>query len=78
MSRGARLLTFEPLLPEGLQSTVTDQLIVMADLEMLVAVGGRERTVEEYQALLEGVGLQFRRALPLPQGRDCRSSQASV
>jgi hypothetical protein len=36
----------------------------MLDLQMMVELGGRERTVEEYRALLERVGLRFSRWIP--------------
>ncbi|HEX9538989.1 MAG TPA: methyltransferase [Streptosporangiaceae bacterium] len=36
------------------------------DLHMMVALGGRERTEEEFQALLSASGFALRSALPLP------------
>jgi hypothetical protein len=40
----------------------------LSDLNMLVAPGGRERTVEEYAALFDAAGLRFERAVPSASG----------
>jgi hypothetical protein len=42
----------------------------MLDLNMLVLVGGRERTEEEYRALLQAAGLALRRVLPATADTD--------
>jgi hypothetical protein len=37
----------------------------MTDLQMLVMLGGRERTVEEYRALLAAAGFRLERVIPM-------------
>ena len=36
----------------------------MTDLQMMVQLGGRERTLEEYEPLFEGAGLKLDRFTP--------------
>ena len=36
----------------------------MTDITMLLVAGGRERTAEEYRALLAGAGFAVRRIVP--------------
>jgi len=50
MGDDARLLVVERLLPDV--ATPADLRTVMGDLQMMVVLGGRERTVEEYRRLL--------------------------
>jgi len=57
---GGTLLVIERVLPppnEGLDAK-------SADLNMLVGAGGRERTAEEFAALLASAGFAFARVLP--------------
>ena len=54
MPDDGRLLIFERFLPEGDEY----HLGKVFDLVMLVVLGGRERTVDEYADLLEEAGLQ--------------------
>lgn len=42
--------------------------MVNRDLNMLVLNGGRERTRKEYQALIEGAGLEMDGLIPLESG----------
>lgn len=61
MAPGGRVLIVEFVLSDRPESTVTK----LIDLEMLVMMrGGRERTEQEYAALLERAGLQFSRLIP--------------
>lgn len=61
MAPGGRVLIVDFVLSDGPESTIT-QLI---DLEMLVMTpGGRERTEQEYAALLARAGLEFARFIP--------------
>jgi len=53
----ARLLVIERLRPERFAATRRDQAIARSDLNMLVSLGGRERTVQEYAAMLAAAGL---------------------
>ncbi|MBG0832784.1 VOC family protein [Planomonospora sp. ID67723] len=55
MGPQATLLVLEPVLPERIDSPAATG-IVMSDINMLVATGGRERTEAEFRALLTGAG----------------------
>jgi SAM-dependent methyltransferase len=61
---GARLLVLEWIVPERVGPG--DVGIVGTDLNMLVMVGGRERTEAEYRALLASAGLRVTRVIPTP------------
>lgn len=60
MSSDARLLVIEPMIPRGSGPHPARWL----DLQMLVSQGGRERTDEEFAALLASVGLEVQRTIP--------------
>jgi hypothetical protein len=60
MPAHARLLLVEAVVQPGDAPSHAKML----DLNMLVLVGGRERTEEEYRALLQAAGLALRRVLP--------------
>lgn len=56
---GGKLLLFEMVLPERATSFIGFQL----DLEMLVTVGGKERTRDDYAALLRRAGFRLDRVI---------------
>jgi O-methyltransferase len=56
MSRQARLLILEQVLPERFEPSQVAVQVAMADLHMLAITGGQERTGEEYRRLLEAAG----------------------
>jgi GNAT superfamily N-acetyltransferase len=56
MSPGARLLLVERLLPEGAHD---DALLFLSDMNMLVNLGGRERTEQEFRVLLDTCHLRL-------------------
>ena len=58
MGPGSRLLIVEVVLPSGNEPAVE---VVMTDINMLVQVGGRERTEAEYRALLDAADLRLLR-----------------
>jgi O-methyltransferase/methyltransferase family protein len=62
----AKLLVLEWPISE--RATPADVGIAGVDLNMLVAVGGVERTLEEYRALLGSAGLRVTRIVPTPAG----------
>ena len=62
----ARLLVIERIRPERFAATARDQAIARSDLNMLVSLGGRERTEREYRALLDAAGLRLVRITDLP------------
>jgi hypothetical protein len=65
-SRAPRLLVIERLRPERFAPTRRDQAIARSDLNMLVSLGGRERTEREYRALLSAAGFRVMRITELP------------
>lgn len=62
MPAGARLLLFEPVLPEGPEPHIAKVL----DLLMLVLLGGQARTESHLAGLLGAAGLRLVRVLPTP------------
>ncbi|MBV8172119.1 MAG: hypothetical protein JO219_09325 [Candidatus Eremiobacteraeota bacterium] len=54
MHAGARLIAIEMVVPPGDEPS----LAKLSDIEMLVATGGRERTLAEYDALFAAAGLR--------------------
>jgi hypothetical protein len=56
----SRLLLFEFVVPEEASDFVASDI----DVDMLALVGGRERTLDEYSALLARAGWQLQTATP--------------
>ncbi len=61
-----RLLIIEAIAPDRI---TCPSLAVELDLAMLVLTGGRERTVQEYTALLNAAGLKLLRVYAIGDGR---------
>lgn len=68
MRPDARLFIIERLRPARYEPAPYDLRTAMADLQMLVVLGGRERSEEEFAALLAPAGLRIVRKAPLPTG----------
>src|SRR5262249_49952585 len=64
MSDGAVLLVLEWIVPDRVGPA--DGGIVGTDLNMLVMVGGQERTESEYRELIASAGLRVTRVIPTP------------
>jgi orsellinic acid C2-O-methyltransferase len=58
MHSRARLLLIERLVPPHLGASAAHRAVARADLNMLVGLGGRERTESEYRALLADAGFR--------------------
>jgi len=54
--RNARLLVIERIRPTRLRECVDDEGVARTDLNMLAGLGGRERSLQEYAALLDCAG----------------------
>lgn len=67
MAAGSRVVLVERELPEDPRAA---PLVFLADLEMLVNVGGQERTTGEYAKLFERSGLRLVRTIPLGSSKD--------
>jgi hypothetical protein len=59
-AEGSRLVLVEGLLPDTLQPSP----VTLMDINMLVMLGGRERTAGEYSALLKRCGYEVERVIP--------------
>ncbi|HLO95015.1 MAG TPA: methyltransferase, partial [Burkholderiaceae bacterium] len=59
-----RVLLIERVMPLQVQALPEHRSTVRSDLNMLVGLGGRERTATAYEALLAAAGLSLRRLLP--------------
>lgn len=68
MPSHARLFVIERLMPARFRPTGADLRLVMADLQMMVILGGRERTEAEFSHLLRAAGLRLTRKAPLTMG----------
>ena len=67
MSDGGKLLLVERLIPKRVRSSATPgQEPAFADLNMLVLTGGRERTEDQFRALLEAARFKLTRIIPTP------------
>jgi hypothetical protein len=63
MMPSSRLLLAERMIPEAIVPGAHAQSQFLADLNMLVRNGGRERTDAEYAALLAAAGLRLTRTI---------------
>ena len=63
IEEGGRIVLVERLLPAQAGTTSNDLLLAMVDLQMMVELGGKERTLDEYKALLAGAGFTFLRVV---------------
>lgn len=65
VSAHARLLVIERVLPDRVQPTAQHQAVMRSDLNMLVGVGGRERTEAEFTSMLHAAGFNSLNFIPL-------------
>ena len=63
MSKKGRLLLVEMTFPARVDQTPMSQIIAGSDINMMVNVGGRERTEVEFNALLDAAGFRMTRIL---------------
>lgn len=68
MAPGARVLLVERVMPERITGAAWEWPLVRSDLNMLVGMGGRERTRADLDALLAGAGLATSRWVPIALG----------
>jgi orsellinic acid C2-O-methyltransferase len=61
----SRLLVVERMMADRISSAPRDQASARADLNMLVARGGRERTEAEFRALFDSTGFRIDRIVPV-------------
>lgn len=63
MASSARILLIERLLPARVTDEPEHLNAVMTDLQMMVQLGGQERTEGDYRSLLERAGFQFSKSV---------------
>ena len=71
MMPGSRLVIIESLLGrigQAVSDDIADIQGAIIDLHMFVAVGGRERSVSQYEHLLRQADLSMTATTPLPSG----------
>ncbi len=59
-----RLILIERIVPQRADHSAAAHQLFMLDMQMMVMLGGRERTLEEFRALLESAGFQLTRVIP--------------
>lgn len=64
MSPSARIMVVERVMPSHVTSTSTHMNATMTDLQMMVQLGGQERTLEEFGVLFERAGLKIDQFTP--------------
>jgi orsellinic acid C2-O-methyltransferase len=64
MAPGARVVIVERLVPSPVTNSIADFNAVMTDLQMMVQLGSRERTLGEFRELLGAAGFEFARSAP--------------
>jgi hypothetical protein len=72
----ARLLLVEQVLPERIEPCVEHQRATLADLNMLVMLGGRERTADEFRKLIESAGFALDSIRPAALGYSVLDARA--
>ena len=75
MAPHAKVLLYERLVEPDYRATMS---VLHLDLEMMVILGGMERTEREFRALLERSGLAMTRILPVVGAPDFRLIEASA
>ncbi len=66
ISADGRLLLIERVMPARIDASAGHQRWTMLDMHMLVMLGGRERTEEEFRSVLAAAHFELRRTLLLP------------
>ena len=64
MGPESKLILIERVVPPRSDYSPASRQLFMADMQMMVMLGGRERTLEEFRALLEGASFQLGRVIP--------------
>ena len=65
MADEATLLLVELVAPERVEHAPLDRIIAGSDVNMLVNVGGQERSAADFRGLLEAAGFELTRIIPL-------------
>lgn len=65
MGHDARIVILDIVLPDVIDTSELTRAIVFSDLNMLVNTGGRERTLAEFETLLQGARFRITEVTPL-------------
>jgi SAM-dependent methyltransferase len=65
MAEDGRLLLVEEVLPDRMEASAAHRAIAQSDLNVLVALGGKERTKAEFRDLLDSAGFRMTQVLPV-------------
>jgi hypothetical protein len=65
MARTSRLIVVERALPKVPSESSADRAVARSDLQMLVALAGKERSLAAFEALFAACGLTLVRATPV-------------
>ncbi|HEY6875370.1 MAG TPA: methyltransferase [Candidatus Dormibacteraeota bacterium] len=68
MRPSGRLVLVERFLPERIEGSPSSLDAIMLDLHMMVVLGGRERTTDEFRELLAKADLRMTRTIPAAAG----------
>jgi hypothetical protein len=68
MAPQSRLLLLERVLPARVHPSPTAQTVTLADLNLMVLSGGRERTAAEYRALCQAAHFELTQIIATPSG----------
>ena len=68
MEPSGRLVLVERILPERIEGPASGLDAIMLDLHMMVVLGGRERTTQEFRELLAAADLRLTRTIPAAAG----------
>ena len=68
MHPGARIAVIERIAAKRAGDSAHDRLVARADVNMMVANGGCERSLDGYRRLIQATVLCLERVLPLPGG----------
>ena len=68
MPANGRVLIVDRVMPDRITAKAAEQRVLRSDLNMLVGLGGRERTLAELGRLLAGAGLAIGRVVPVGFG----------
>lgn len=72
-----RLLVVERVVPEPVLPTSAHRRVMRSDLNMLVGVGGCERTATQFKQLLQGAGFDVLSIMPVAMGFNAIESRRS-
>jgi hypothetical protein len=68
MRRDSRMVLVERMLPDRVTNSAASRSVVRSDLNMLIGLGGRERSQQEFKRLLAAAGFRINRLVEVSTG----------